>query len=58
MTMATRAHCPDCERENRPSLHEATPTGESIKGSTSRWWRLVMHSDSSGGICPGSGKRV
>ena len=43
----------------RDSLREITPTGESIgQWGTAKWWLIVMHSDGSGGICPGSGKRV
>jgi hypothetical protein len=56
--MTVRAHCPDCEQAGRESLREVTPTGEPIGTSSSRWWRLVMHADGVGGVCPGSGKRV
>ena len=57
--MGDRGHCPDCHRAGRDSLREITPTGESIgQWGTAKWWLIVMHSDGSGGICPGSGKRV
>ena len=56
--MAVRGHCPVCEEAGRPSLVEVTPTGEPIASSSSRWWRLVLHSDGKGGLCEGSGRKV
>jgi len=55
----TRGHCPDCDRAGRDSLREITPTGQAIgETGTARWWRVVVHSDGQGALCPGSGKRI
>lgn len=58
-----RAHCPTCEREGRPSLHEGTPAvyrKDPNDPSSRDVWRvrITVHPDGKGGICAGSGVLV
>ncbi len=57
-----RGHCPVCFEAGRESLHEIVSTGERRKPDhdwdTTMWWRLVLHSDGQGNLCPGGGEKI